>query len=534
MTAFISPPPRLQFFTNAGVPMASGLLYTYAAGTTTPLVTYTDSSGLVANTNPVILDSRGEASIWLGGVGYKFKLATPANVDIWTQDNIAPDSSAYMTYTPAGTGAVTTTVQAKLRESVSVKDFGAVGDGVANDSAAFQLAIGSIAVSAHANVQVPAGIYLLNTSPTIASKTVSWILSSGVSFTGAGSLPGTIISVAGPAPAETGLRDWYVDTSNPDGAAPYVWWQHIPATDSAQPGVRGVGLSFRGDTSVQTPSVGTVEWNAIRVDYTIKAAAGKYMRSHLINGLLTVENDEAGSGNEGAIIIGTMRATGPLSGTAAVGIWGGDLHVEKYPGVLDGSMVGLEVGVHKAPVLGAAKCIGIDVWSGPRSGATPATRAGTGLRINGSSGWTNFADFIHTDGSTSIFKIDQNGNLSTLNPTGSASHVLTTQQVSTSNTFTLTSKDGAGVNCNLVLQSSSGGMIIGATTNQQVVFKQNNNEVFRLIDGFLLSTVVGLESTGAGSALLGANCPAVTVAAPYKWIKARTSDTSTVYFPVWK
>jgi hypothetical protein len=90
MTAVISPPPRLQFFTNAGVPMASGLLYTYAAGTTTPLVTYTDSTGLVANTNPVILDSRGEASIWLGGVGYKFKLATPANVDIWTQDNISP------------------------------------------------------------------------------------------------------------------------------------------------------------------------------------------------------------------------------------------------------------------------------------------------------------------------------------------------------------------------------------------------------------------------------------------------------------
>jgi hypothetical protein len=78
----------LQFFTTAGVPMAGGLLYTYAAGTTTPLVTYTDSSGTIANTNPVILDSRGEASIWLSNVGYKFKLATAANVDIWTQDNI--------------------------------------------------------------------------------------------------------------------------------------------------------------------------------------------------------------------------------------------------------------------------------------------------------------------------------------------------------------------------------------------------------------------------------------------------------------
>ena len=166
MTAFISPPPRLQFFTNAGVPMAGGFLYTYAAGTTTPLTTYTDSSGTIANTNPVILDSRGEASIWLGGVGYKFKLATPANVDVWTQDNIAPGSSAYMSYTPAGSGAVTTTVQAKLRESVSVKDFGAVGDGVTDDTAAIQAAI---TAGAGKKVYFPAATYLISSALTIVS-----------------------------------------------------------------------------------------------------------------------------------------------------------------------------------------------------------------------------------------------------------------------------------------------------------------------------------------------------------------------------
>ena len=77
-------------------------------------------------------------------------------------------------YLPAGTGAVATTVQTKLRESVSVKDFGAVGDGVTDDSAAFSAAWAylkstlELPVANLANVLVslvvPPGKYLINTS----------------------------------------------------------------------------------------------------------------------------------------------------------------------------------------------------------------------------------------------------------------------------------------------------------------------------------------------------------------------------------
>lgn len=150
-----------QFFDNNGVILSSGKIYTYAAGTTTPQTTYTSSSGATAHTNPIILDSAGRVpsgEIWISnGVNYKFVLKTANDVLIGTYDNIPPGVSgtaADITYTPAGTGAVTTTVQAKLRESVSVTDFGAVGNGVADDTAAIQAALNSLG-SAGGSVSIP-------------------------------------------------------------------------------------------------------------------------------------------------------------------------------------------------------------------------------------------------------------------------------------------------------------------------------------------------------------------------------------------
>ena len=89
MSFNLSSVPKLQFFDNDGNPLVAGKLYTYAAGTTTPLATYTDSTGATPNTNPVILDSRGEANVWLAAQSYKFVLKTSTDSTIWTVDNVS-------------------------------------------------------------------------------------------------------------------------------------------------------------------------------------------------------------------------------------------------------------------------------------------------------------------------------------------------------------------------------------------------------------------------------------------------------------
>ena len=88
--ASLTPTPKQQIYGSDGAPLVGGKIYTYSAGTTTPLATYTNSSGGTANTNPIILNSLGQADIWLASSSsYKFSVYTSADVLLYTVDNIA-------------------------------------------------------------------------------------------------------------------------------------------------------------------------------------------------------------------------------------------------------------------------------------------------------------------------------------------------------------------------------------------------------------------------------------------------------------
>jgi hypothetical protein len=158
-----------QFFTDNGIPLSGGLLYTYTAGSTTPETTYADNGGATQNANPIVLDAAGRppSEIWLSAnTSYKFVVKTSTNTLIRTYDDIpgANDVSyildelantsniaqgdalvGFKQSNPNGAliGAVGKTVHDKLQDLVSIKDFGAVGNGVADDSTAIQNALNS-------------------------------------------------------------------------------------------------------------------------------------------------------------------------------------------------------------------------------------------------------------------------------------------------------------------------------------------------------------------------------------------------------
>lgn len=111
VTETLCPILKQKFFGNDGKPLNGGKLFSYAAGSSTKVATYQDAAGASPNTNPVILDYRGEANVFIPpNTSYKFVLAPAADTDpptnpIWSIDPVV--SSQLLTlYGGVDTGSV--------------------------------------------------------------------------------------------------------------------------------------------------------------------------------------------------------------------------------------------------------------------------------------------------------------------------------------------------------------------------------------------------------------------------------------------
>ena len=106
--ALLSPNPKQQFFGANGEPLVGGKIYTYEAGTTTPVATYVDAAGVTQNTNPIILDSRGMCNIWLlSTTSYKYVVTDADDVLQFTTDNIGVTLTTASFAAPPVIGSVT-------------------------------------------------------------------------------------------------------------------------------------------------------------------------------------------------------------------------------------------------------------------------------------------------------------------------------------------------------------------------------------------------------------------------------------------
>lgn len=108
--ASLMPQGKQQYFDSNSNELSGGRVYTYAAGTSTPLATFSDAAGAVPNTNPVVLNARGEATIFWADSSYKVVLKDASDVEIWSQDNLRLTQ-----YTTTGE-TVTAALDARLPE----------------------------------------------------------------------------------------------------------------------------------------------------------------------------------------------------------------------------------------------------------------------------------------------------------------------------------------------------------------------------------------------------------------------------------
>jgi hypothetical protein len=182
--SYTAPFPISSFLDVDGKPLENGYVWIGVAGSdpvANPISVYWDDAATQLAIQPIRTiggypsNAGVRSRLYISATDYSVKVtnvngAETVPVSLYNATEVY---AADVNFLQAGTGAVVRTVQAKLRETVSVLDFGAVGDGVADDTAAIQAAISA---SANKQLTMPSGTYLINGATGLQiSNPIHWL-----------------------------------------------------------------------------------------------------------------------------------------------------------------------------------------------------------------------------------------------------------------------------------------------------------------------------------------------------------------------
>lgn len=217
---------------------------------------------------------------------------------------------------------------------------------------------------------------------------------------------------------------------------------------------------------------------------------------------------------------GTRGAQIQFGGNELVGGTGVEGSIRMFTGNVAGArcFIGLNNAASTFAVLNTA---GNTVWSISQAGVLGQGSGGGDIVFNAT---TTAVRTNSTNGSDTkeiyISSSDQNAD-----PTRGAYLRLKGNEVAGGGDAVLESGDSVGSDILIRVNSAAG--VLNLATNATIAQRIT-------AAGRIQNVLAANEATGGGSALLGANCPAVTVAAPFTWVRFVTSDGSDVFIPVWK
>lgn len=305
-----------------------------------------------------------------------------------------------------GIGGSVRPLTEKIYETISVKDFGAVGNGTTNDYLAFQNAINALPEEGGV-IGVPEGTYLINTTPNEGTKSIFWNISTGATFSGTG----------------TGVGKFPYMVSNPAQMAvgPYIRSKTNRKSEHANGGIAALNVEMIQPATYVGQSVGAY----------IGAVGSNSATNANVWALNTLIRAESGSGgvyqcievdvdcfSETALVKGiSISGAGPSKPDVALEVTRSTQPWNK--GIsLQNTVIGIEIlqGALNQTTVGIAINNPADQSNVVISGKL-LQNASEGIflqRFTDTSPSGNFLKFVNTANTQTIYSVDVSGNLNTM------------------------------------------------------------------------------------------------------------------------